>query len=109
MTVKNLIKRLEKMNPDAIVRLGDKQGEPVLFVMAIMNDEQNVWLESESDADMANEIQTRFDDAVENGTDELDVYSEMLEIGIDVSMVRKYMGDETANHMLKYCEEHGLI
>ena len=38
---------------------------------------------------MSDEIQARFDDAIENGTDELDVYMEMLETGIDVPMVRK--------------------
>lgn len=59
--------------------------------------------------DMADEIQSRFDDAIENGTDELDVYMEMLEAGIDVSMVRKYLGDNAAEHMQNFCGEHGLI
>lgn len=40
--------------------------------------------------------------------DELDVYMDMLEIGIGVDMVRKYMGDELADHMEKFCKEHGL-
>ena len=68
-----------------------------------------VWLECESDTDMADEIQSRFDDAIENGTDELDVYMEMLEAGINVPMVRKYMGNSVADAMQKFCEEHGLI
>lgn len=109
MKVKHLIERLEKMNPDAVVRLGDKNGEPVLFVMALINDEENVWLESESCCDMANEIQTRFEDAIEDGTDELDVYMEMLELGIDVDMVRRYFGDESADHMEAFCKDCGLI
>ena len=46
---------------------------------------------------------------VENGMDELDVYSDMLKTGIDVDMVRKYMGNDVANHMKKFCEEHGLL
>lgn len=29
--------------------------------------------------------------------------------GITVDMVRKYMDDETADHMKTFCEEHGLI
>lgn len=33
----------------------------------------------------------------------------MLESGINVDMVRKYMGDETADHMQDYCEDHGLL
>lgn len=34
---------------------------------------------------------------------------EMLETGIDVPMVRKHLGDEAADHMQDFCEEHGLI
>lgn len=33
MKVKALIKKLEKMDPEAEVRLHDKSGEPVLFVL----------------------------------------------------------------------------
>lgn len=38
-----------------------------------------------------------------------DVYMEMLECGIDVDMVRKYLGTDAADHMQTFCEEHGLI
>lgn len=38
-----------------------------------------------------------------------DVYSEMLETGIDIKMVRKYLGDDAADHMKDFCKEHGLI
>lgn len=38
-----------------------------------------------------------------------DVYSEMLETGIDIKMVRKYLGDDVADHMKDFCKEHGLI
>lgn len=34
MKIKNLIKKLEKMNPNAEIRLHDKTGEPVLFVVS---------------------------------------------------------------------------
>ena len=108
MLVKNLIKRLEKMNPEAQVRISYKDGEVLLFVMAQVGHDDIVWLESESDCDMKCEIQTRFDDAIENGTDELDVYAEMLEAGIDVDMVRRYMGNQAADHMQEFCESHGL-
>ena len=117
MKVKTLIKKLEKMDPEAEVRLHDKAGEPVLFVLSAKKN-PDVWLQTESDVDMADEIQSRFDDAIENGTDELDVYMEMLEAGIDVfttvnvqhlSMVRKYLGDDAADYMQRFCGEHGLI
>lgn len=39
----------------------------------------------------------------------LEVYMEMLEAGINVPMVRKYMGNEVADAMQQFCEEHGLI
>lgn len=108
MKMKTLIKKLEKMDPEAEVRLHDKAGESVLFVLSAKK-YPDVWLQTEGDIDMADEIQARFDDAIENGTDELDVYMEMLDTGIDVLMVRKHLGDEAADHMQDFCEEHGLI
>lgn len=54
-------------------------------------------------------IRARFDDAVEHSVDKTEVYENMLESGINVDMVRKYMGDETADHMQDYCESHGLL
>ena len=108
MRVKTLIRKLEKMDPEAEIRLHDKSGEPVLFVLSAKKF-PDVWLQTEGDVDMSDEIQARFDDAIENGTDELDVYMEMLEAGIDVPMVRKYLGDESADHMQDFCEGHGLI
>ena len=108
MKLNTLIKKLEKMDPEAEVRLHDKTGEPVLFVLSAKKF-PDVWLQTEGDIDMADEIQTRFDDAIKNGTDELDVYMEMLDTGIDVPMVRKYLGDEAADYMQRFCGEHGLI
>ena len=108
MRVKTLIEKLEKMDPEAVVRMHDKSGEPVMFVVSAKKI-PDVWLQTESDVDMADEIQARFDNANENGTDMLDVYAEMLDAGIDVHKVRKYLGDAAAEHMLKYCEEHRLI
>lgn len=108
MTVETLIKHLEKQGKNQEVRLHDVHGEPVIFVLSAKN-KDGVWLETETDTDMADEIQTRFDAAIENGTDELDVYMEMLDCGIDVSMVRKYLGTDAADHMQTFCEEHGLI
>ena len=55
------------------------------------------------------EIASRFDEAISNGEDELDVYSEMLEKGIDVDTVRKCCGNTVADSMKSFCEEHGLF
>lgn len=59
--------------------------------------------------DMGEAISARIQQALENDEDELDFYIEMLENGIDVEMVRKFVGDEAAEHMQEFCEEHGLL
>lgn len=60
-------------------------------------------------ANLAEEISARFAAALENEEDELDFYMDLLEDDIDVDVVRRYMGDECAFHMRKFCEEHGLL
>lgn len=105
MTVKTLIEKLSHYNKNAIVRLHHREGEELLFALAFQNDDTTVVLETENDNDMREEIQARFDDE----KDELDVYSEMLETGIDIKMVRKYLGNDAADHMKVFCIEHGLI
>lgn len=109
MKVKTLIEKLEKCNQDAIVRLGGKNGAEVLFCMEEDSENSPVWLETALDNDMVNEISTRFDSALIYGIDEVDVYNDMLKLGINVDVVRKYMGDDEADHMEQYCEEHGLF
>lgn len=54
-------------------------------------------------------IRQLFNEAIINGIDELDVYMSMLERGIDVEAVRLQLGDDSADHMQRFCEEHGLI
>lgn len=109
MTVERLIKELQGFNPKAVVKMHHRDDEPVLFAVGIVGDDDRIWLESESDNDMGEEIGARFESAAEDWESELDFYMDLLEIGIDVDMVRKYMDDETADHMKAFCEEHGLI
>ena len=108
MTVSKLIEELAQYDKDSPVKLHDFRGEPVLFVVAKEGDD-SVWLETESDNDMVSELSARFEHAILTGEDELDFYMDLLERGCDVPMVRKYLGDEAADHMKKFCEEHGLI
>lgn len=35
--------------------------------------------------------------------------TEMLDIGIDSDMVRRYYDAESGDHMETYCREHGLM
>lgn len=109
MIVKKAIEILQNMNSNAELKLHDRFGEPVLFIVALENDNNTVWLETETDNDMGSEIGARFENALEKQLDELDFYTDLLETGITVDMVRKYMDDETANHMKDFCEEHGLL
>lgn len=109
MKVKSLIKRLENVNPEAEIRLNDYNGDSVLFVNERMNDPNVVWLDGENDIDLGEEISSRYEKATDEQEDELDFYMELLEIGITVDMVRKYMGDDRADVMQEFCEDHGLI
>ena len=109
MTVKMMFEELQKMDPEAQVRMHDRMGEPALFVVALSNDSKTVWLEAESEIDLGNELETQFEHALEAQVDELDFYMELLERGITVETVREYMGTETADHMEGFCKEHGLI
>lgn len=109
MKVKKLIEELRQYDPEATVMMHHREGEPVLFALRISEDSKRVWLESESDGDMEDELHERFIHAAEDWDDEVDFYSELLDTGIDVDMVRRYLGNEVADHMKRFCEDHGLI
>lgn len=109
MKVKTMLEKLNKMNPEAEVRIGDYCGFPVLFMVSRLNDDKVVWMETEVDIDLATELQARFDNAAEVQMDELDFYTELLEIGITVDTIRRNLGNDKAEHMKTFCEEHGLI
>lgn len=103
MKVKNLMEKLGKMNPEAEVRLGGKDGEKLLFVLTQSNDNSVVWFEGEDEDYIANEISTRIDEGIGN------IYKEMIEQGIDPDMVRKYIGDIDADYMMHVCKNINLL
>lgn len=109
MKIKTLIKKLEKFNPEAEVRLNDYCGEAALFINARVDDNNVVWLDGELDIDMGEELSARYEKIAENWDSELDFYTDLLETGITVDMVRKYMGNEHADYMKEFCEEHRLL
>lgn len=108
MKVKDVIKRLEKYNPEAVLRVGGQKGEEVLFICALAKDDKNVWLESASMCDLNEEIATRFN-KVENGeiTEEENCRN-LIELGISAEDVKRAMGDEVCNKFVKRCVEGGL-
>lgn len=108
MKVKDIIKRLEKYNPEAVLRVGGQKGEEVLFICALAKDDKNVWLESASMCDLNEEIATRFN-KVENGEiTEEENYRNLIELGISAEDVKRAMGDEVCNKFVKRCVEGGL-
>lgn len=109
MKVKRMIEQLEKLDPEAEVKVGHHTGNPVLFVLAAKNIPGTVWLETEFDCDLKAELDARWENAIEEQPDELDFYIDLLEMGITIDIVRRYRGDEDADHMKEFCEEHGLI
>lgn len=109
MKVKMMIEALEKQNPEADVKLHDHRGETALFVVALANNPNKIWIESASDIDVGAELEAQFKHASETQMDELDFYMELVDRGFTMDDIRKYMGEETARHTQKFCEEHGLI
>lgn len=109
MKVKKLIERLNKFNPEAEVRLNDHYGETALFVNACVNDDNVVWIDGEDDIDMGSELDTRWQESPNAFKTDLDFYKDLLETGITVDMVRKYMGDNYADIMEKCCKENNLL
>lgn len=109
VTNEALIKLLSSMNPKAEVRMGSYDGPPVLFAVSCVDDDSVVWLECEDNIDLGEELSARYANAVEEQMDELDFFMDLLEIGITVDTVRKYMDDEHADHMQEFCKEHGLL
>ena len=109
MKVKKLIERLSKFNPEAEVKLNDYCGETALFVNARANDDSVVWIDGENDIDMGSEISARFENGPKVFKNDLEFYTDLLETGITVDMIRKYMGDNYADMMQKVCKENGLL
>lgn len=108
MKIKDIIKRLEKYNPEAVLRLGGPEGEEVLFICALAKNDKNVWLESASMCDPNEEIATRFN-MVENGEiTEEENYRNLLELGISAEDVKRVMGEDVYCKMMMACVGGGL-
>lgn len=104
---------LKSCDSDAVIKLNSQYGYEVLFAVMRMvktgKHDNVLYLETEADANMKNEIRKRLMDAVVGGMDETDVYQEMLDTGIDPDMVRRYYDVESGDYMETYCKEHGLM
>ena len=63
---------LKSCDEDMVVY--DENGNEILFTCSLVGDNHMMWLETEQDADMTTEIQSRFNDAVEHSVDETETY-----------------------------------
>ena len=111
MTVRKMIEELQKCDPNARVVLNDiDSDEEVISVLSFINHRTDrVCLASEYDTEMTEELEAMLDHASKNNINETDFYLDLLERGIDVDMVRRYLGEEQAIHMEEYWKEHDLI
>ena len=108
MKVKDIIKRLEKYNPEAVLRLGGPEGEEVLFICALAKDDKNVWLESESMCDLNEEIAARFQQVKNGEITERENYRNLIELGISAEDVKRVMGEDVYCKMMMACVGGGL-
>lgn len=107
LTVERAVSFLRHCDPESIMT--DEKGNPILFVNAVQGESDSIWLQTEQDVDMKEELRARFEHAVEDQVDEIEFYQELLDTGITADLVQKYLEEETAEHMKEICEEHGLM
>ena len=111
MKIKKMIESLEKfskLNPDANVKLHGKCGESALFILGTKNDNETIWIESESDVNMKEEISERFK-YIDECDNAIGYYADMLDLGITPTMVGKYIGKEYEMRMLIDCASYNLL
>ena len=104
----NTLKDIQRRHPGIDIKIGDRDGESVLFIVEAVNTENgkcNIWLEAESHLDLGAELDARYENKKKYSISDVDFYRDLLELSITSDMVRKYMGDEAADHMEKTCRE----
>lgn len=109
MTVKHLIENLKGFNPDSQVKLHHFTGDNLLFVCSVKGNEETVYLEGNSDVDLASEIKQYLETAADEEWEEQDVFTGLYEHGITVKDMRDCLGTESSEwyeHGLKY---YGLM
>lgn len=109
MKVKRMIEELKKFNPEADVQMHMYGGESVLFVLARANDNDTVWLETETDCDLGNELAERFEHLPSDEEGQIDFYKDLFEIGITLGVIYKYLGTDAGKHIEDFCTNHHLI
>ena len=107
MTVENLIKQLEKMNPKAEVRINNIRGSIALWA-STNKESDTVWIEGKDDINVGDELRSMFNYAKETGIDETAVYTELLEMGFTLDDIQKNCSDKY-EPMKAFIEQHDMM
>lgn len=111
MKVKELIRQLEKYDPEARVYTSSYMGKGVDEILACIAYVHNgdVIVQNEHEFDVGNEIKEMLDWYLDNYYDETDAYQEMIDRGYTPDLLDECYSPEARYHtMRKYCEEHGI-
>lgn len=115
MRVKRLIEELQKCKPEAEVKLFSCDGNTVLYVEVDKQAEaygykDAVYLKDIQHVDLKNRLYARFIDIIaESKEKQCEFFKDLLDRGIDESLVRCEVGDLAATYMKRFCAENNLI
>ena len=82
MTVSKLIEKLEEMNPDAIIKIGNRYGKTPIFVVNLAQDNNVVWIETTDDFDLRAELLDTLRIAREYPEMRDQIYDHVISLGI---------------------------
>ncbi len=111
MKVKEIIKQLEKYDPEARVYTSSHDGKGIDEILTCIRyvDSGDIILENEHEFDVSNEIDMMLAWYYMNGYDEIDTYQEMVDRGYTPDLVEKYNETEAETHVMRtFCKEHGI-
>ena len=111
MKVKEMIRQLEKFDPEARVYTSSYMGEGTDEVLACIAYVHNgdVIVQNENEFDVANEIDEMLHWYTDNNYDEADAYQEMIDRGYTPDLLDIYYDPEFKNHTMRtFCKEHGI-
>lgn len=111
MKVREMIKQLEKFDPEARVYTSSYMGggaDEVLACIAYVHN-GDVIVQNENEFDVANEIDEMLRWYADNNYDEADAYQEMINRGYTPDLLDIYYNPEFENHTMRnFCKEHGI-
>lgn len=108
MKKERLIQELQKIPGNPEIKMHSKDGYNLLFVLQIVGHDDVAFLEDATDNDLGEELEARFTHAAEVQLDELDFFTDLLEIGYTLEDIKNYIPDRY-EYSKNFMEEHGLV